>query len=360
MVDVGRPATIRGCVLAVLLLGCAAPLVAQQERDPIEFGGLLRTGFRVDPEETSRGDGFELFDVRARVSGQVSLVFDYLLQVEYDTADRTFRLLDAAALIPLIPEFEISVGLFRPAFGLEAGLESDRGDLTFLERSQATEAIAPGRQVGLSVGGSVFDGRLTYGAGVFNGNGRTASNDGDGFMYSARALFNSIGTIAFYEDFMIQVGASIAHSKDSEAPLGPGLGGAPIPEPFTDPPLYAGKRLMYGADVKATYRQWALAGEVYGIDLTPEMGDPRPADANAHGGYVEAGFRADPVIELVTRYDAFRPIEGDDRRFMLFGVNLYPGVYGKIGLQYAVALRDSPAAPTVAGDQFIVYAQLDF
>jgi hypothetical protein len=347
-----------GCGAVALLL--AGPLEAQQDRDPIEFGALLRTGFRVDPEETGRNDGFELFDARARVSGQVSLVFDYLLQVEYDASDRTFRLLDAAALIPLIPEFEVSLGLFRPQFGLEASVDGDRGDLTFLERAQATEAIAPGRQLGVGIGGSTFDGRLSYGGGVFNGNGRSATNDGDGFMFSARALYNSIGTIAFYEDLMIQVGASVAHSKDVEAPLGTGLGGGPTPELFTDQPLYAGKRLLYGADVKATYRKWALTGEYYGASLTPDPGDPRPADAKAHGGYVEAGFRIDPVVDLVARYDAFKPIDGGDRRFMLFGVNLYPGVYGKIGVQYAVALRDSSPAPTVAGNQFIAYAQIDF
>ena len=347
------------CVAAcVAVLGVPGSLAAQSARAPLEFGGLLRTGLRIDPDETGRKDGFEVFDARARASGQVGLVFDYLFQVEYDPDDETFRLLDAAATIPVLPEFEFTVGLFRPAFGLEAGLESDRGDLTFLEPAQATDAIAPGRQVGVSIDGSTFDGRLSYGAGLFNGNGSTLSNDG-GFMFSGRAEFNSIGTIAFYEDFVIQVGASLAYSNDADARLGAGVVSTD-PLPPAEGPSFAGKRTLFGADVQATYREWSLTGEYYGAEFTPDPGDPLPEDASAHGGYVEAGFRAYGAIELVTRYDAFKPAVGDDRRFLLFGFNVYPGTYAKFGLQYALDLDDSLPATTVSGNQFIVYAQVDF
>jgi len=350
---------VRFSLLAfIAVLVAPGALAAQNAREPLEFGGLLRTGLRIEPDETGRVDGFEIFDARAKASGQVGLVFDYLIQVEFDTGDETFRLLDAAATIPILPEFELSLGLFRPAFGLEAGLDSDRGDLTFLEPAQATAGIAPGRQVGLGIDGSTFDGRLTYGAGVFNGNGSTVSNDG-GFMVSGRAEYNSIGTIAFYEDFVIQVGGSLAYSKDTAAPLGDGVV-APDPLPIEDAPLFSGERFLLGADVQATYREWSLTGEYYGADYTPDPADPLPDDASSHGGYVEAGFRAYGAVELVTRYDAFKPAVGEDRRFLLFGFNVYPGTYAKFGLQYAVGLDDALPTATVAGNQFIFYAQVDF
>jgi hypothetical protein len=349
-------------VWGVLLLGLVLLTpgrLLSQANEPLEFGGLLRTGFRVDPDETGRSSGFEIFDARASVLGSIGIAFDYLMIVEYDTESEKFTLLDAALTVPLIPEFELSVGLFRPAFGLEALV--DKGDLTFLERAQATEFIAPGRQVGVGANGSTFDGRLTYGAGVFNGNGSTLQNDGDDFMFSARAQYNSIGTIAFYDEFVVQVGGSFAYSKDTEVELGDGIA-TPGPLMDTSAPLtlFAGTRVLLGADVQATYRDITLTGEYYGADYDPEPGSPLPQNANAHGGYVEAGYRAYGLVEFVTRWDAFKPAVGDDRQFLLFGFNVFPGQYAKVGLQYAVGLNDSAAASTVAGNQFILLAQVDF
>ena len=332
---------------ALLVVGVAllvpGSLLSQTNPSPLQFGGLLRTGFRIDP------DAF----------GSIGIAFDYLMIVEYDAEAEKFKLLDAALTVPLIPEFELSIGLFRPAFGLEALV--DKGDLTFLERSQATELIAPGRQVGVGANGSTFDGRLTYGAGLFNGNGSTLQNDGDDFMFSARAQYNSIGTIGFYDDFVIQVGGSFAYSEDTDVELG---GGVTTPMPLFDPSAprlaFAGTRLLLGADVQATFRDITLTGEYYGADYDPEPGSPLPQGANAHGGYVEAGYRAYGLVEFVARWDAFKPAVGDDRQFLLFGFNVFPGQYAKVGLQYAVGLNDSAAASTVAGNQFILLAQVDF
>ena len=45
---------------------------------------------------------------------------------------------------------------------------------------------------------------------------------------------------------------------------------------------------------------------------------------------------------------------------MVFGLNMYPDSYAKLGLQYASALDDSPHAPTLSDGQFIFLAQVDF
>lgn len=351
-----------GVALACLVPALLVPerAVAQSGKLPIEFGGLLRVGFRAEPGSSEEADGFDVFDARARAEGQVGLVFDYMMQAEYDPDEEVFRLLDATLTVPLLPELDLSFGLFRPAFGLEA-LE-DRGDLAFLERAQATEAIAPGRQVGVSIDGDTFDGRLTYGAGLFNGNGDTLDNDGDNFMFSGRLQFNSIGTIAFYEDFVVQVGASIARSSDTAAELGDGIvTGDPAEAPeFTAG--FAGDRTLYGMDIRLTYREWSITGEfLHGdYDVAPDPGDPSISDFDAQGGYVEIGYRAYGLIEGVVRYDSFDPVVGTDRQFGVIGLNIYPGLYTKLGLQYAIDLDDSPNASTLAGNQFIFVAQVEF
>jgi phosphate-selective porin len=345
---------------AILAAAFLVPAGAAAQ-DPVTIGGLLRTGFRADPASTGEADGFEIFDARARASGEISGLFDYFMQVEVDPGDETFRLLDARATVPVLPQLDLSIGLFRPSFGLEALV--NRGDLTFVERDQATEAIAPGRQVGVSAESELLEGRLTLAAGVFNGNGRSLENDGNDFMVAGRAEFNSIGTIAFYDELVIQVGGSIAYSKDTSADLGRGL---VTGDPTGSPELtagFAGDRLLLGADVMASYRAWELTAEYmrgdYDVALAPGP-DPEIEEADAHGGYAQLKYRAGGLAELVTRYDAFRPAIGESRRFVLFGLNILPGEHAKLGLQYAVAVSDSPDAATVAGNQFLFLAQIDF
>jgi hypothetical protein len=356
---IGTAATLAS--LAALGSSMIAPAGAAAQ-DPIEIGVLLRTGFRADPASTGESDGFEVFDARAKASGEISRLFDFFMQIDYDTDAERFRLLDAYATVPVLPEVDLSIGLLRPSFGLEALLA--RGDLSFLERDQASEAIAPGRQVGVSAEGLLLEGRITLGAGIFNGNGRTLENDGNDYMAAGRVQYNSIGTtIAFYDEFVIQVGGSIAYSKDSSADLGRGI---VTGDPGAAPELtdgFAGERLLLGGDVKATYRAWEVTAEYlrgeYDLDLVGG-GPDELADLDSHGGYAEVKYRAWGLAELLGRYDAFKPAIGESRRFLVFGLNILPAEEAKLGFQYAVGLSDSPDAPTIAGNQFLFLAQVDF
>lgn len=344
-------------IRTAVALGWALPAaVAAQETPPVDIGGLLRVGTLAHADSTVGRDGFRLFEARLKVRGQIGIIFDYYIQTRYDRDEDAIKLHDAVVSIPMFPELELHLGLQRPSFGLEATLE--RGELTFLERSQASTAIAPGRQIGLGSGGSAFDGRLTYGAGIFNGNGRAIENDGDDYMFASHVRLNSIGTISYYDDLVVQAGASLGYSSDTAAPLGAGIvTGDPVDAPQISS-NFAGERTFWGADFKVTYRGWALTGEYLRADY--ELAAFRRDEVEAYGGYMEFGYRAWGALEGVVRYDGFRPVLGADREFMVFGMNLYPGYYAKFGLQYATALRDSPNAATLAHRQFSFVAQLDF
>ncbi len=354
-----------GWCAALLLAGWWAPsgLVAQDDL-PVEIGGLLRTGFRAEPSTSAEADGFDIFDARVSLGGEIGIVFDYFTQAEFDSGTETLRLLDATLTIPVIPEVEITFGLFRPRWGYEALLP--KGEITFADRSQAATAIGPGRQVGVEVGGEALDARLTWGAGVFNGNGREFENDGDDFMYAARVEYNSIGTIAFYDDFVFQIGASIGYSEDTSVELGPGI---VTGDPSAAPGIataFAGDRLFWSGDLQLSYRGWTITGEYmradYDLDAPLAPGGPGAGlvETEAWGGYVEAGYRAFGALEGVVRYDGFRPALGDSRDFLQVGLNLYPGHYTKFGLQYAFDVDDAPGGATLRGDQFILLLQLDF
>ena len=84
------------------------------------------------------------------------------------------------------------------------------------------------------------------------------------------------------------------------------------------------------------------------------------SDFTAEGGYLQLGYRAYGMIEAIFRYDSFDPVVGSQRDFGVLGFNITPGDITKFGFQYAIDLDDSANAPTIAGNQFIFVAQVDF
>jgi len=353
----------RTCARTFVVLGLAMPAgMAAQEASPIEVGGLLRAGARAHSDSTLGGQGFRLFESRLKVEGAVGLVFDYKFVVRYDAGRDAYRIHDAVVTMPVIPELELSIGMFKPYFGYEATVS--RSDITFVERSQAATALRPDRQIGVQAGGQALDGRFTYGAGLYNGNGRSVTNDGDNYMFAGRVQYNSIGTVAFYEDLVVQAGASLGYSEDTSAPLGKGIitGDRSAAPGITSD--FAGSRLYWGADLQISYGagRWTLTGEYLraDFDLDAPLTGNGPAETEAYGGYVQFGYRPWGLFEGVVRYDGFRPALGADRKFIVFGFNVYPDGYARFGVQYASALDDSPHAPTLSDGQFLFLAQVDF
>lgn len=351
----------RACAGTMLLLGFALPAgLSAQESLPVKIGGLMRAGARAHADSAIGAKGFQLFESRLKVEGTIGLVFDYKFVTRYDASRDAFRIHDAVVTMPLTPEFQIKFGMFKPYFSHEA--VTSRADITFVNRSQAVTAIKPGRQIGVEAGGEALEGRLSYGAGLYNGNGRNVTNDGDNYMYIARVRFNSIGTIVFYDDFVAQVGASLGYSTDTSASLGTGIvtgDRSAAPRITSD---FAGERLLWGADFELSYSGLTLSGEYLraDFDLDAPLGGGGSSEAEAYGGYMQFGYRPWGLIEGVVRYDGFQPALGADRNFMVFGVNLYPDDYARFGLQYASALDDSPHAPTLSDGQFMFLAQVNF
>lgn len=362
---VGRRAWLPALAISWTAVGLAspAPAAAQIEGPPLTLGGLLRAGLRLEPEDAPRADGFELFDARLNLGGEVGIIFDYFLEAEYADEDREFRLLDARLTLPFMPEANLSIGQFKAPFGQER--LQDKGDIRFVERAQASEAVAPGRQVGLELWGGTLEDRLTYRGGVFNGNGRTLRNDDNNFLYAVRVQYNTVGPIEFYEDLVVQVGADLAFSEDSAVALDPGLDGS-LPGQMVPPGVdfadFQGKRVLWGLDLHVTYRGWGLDGEFLRGVFDPDAFPAGSDDLVAEGGFVEGTYAFFGAAEAVLRYDGFDPALGPYRDFLVLGLNVYPGFHAKFGLQFAIGLKDDvPAAANALADtQFSIMSQVDF
>lgn len=358
-----------------LILSFAGPGELRAQDGPtLDVTGLLRTGFRLESSATGGRDGFALYDARLGATGKVGIVFDYVAGIEVDRREESIRLLDAALGFAIKDDLlKLGIGLERSRFGGEA--IENKADIPFVERFQGSLALAPGRQLGLGLHGAAMEGRLNYAGGVYNGNGPSWENDGNGFLWTARAGWNSVGELEFFEDFVWEVGASFAFSEDSALvalPLSLPEEGVANPVPVLAE--FTGDRMSWGGNARVAYREFAVAGEYLRTDFSHTGGE----DSSSAGWYAQGSFTLWAAAELLARYDSFRTaggIEGPDgaqtTKFLVFGVNILPGLVGKLGVQYAfgldgtlagqeMALDRTNTGPRLADGQFLLNLQVAF
>lgn len=367
------------------LMGLAAILLApatghaqagQGDGPDIRIGGLLRTGLLTGPSSLDRTDGFRIHDARLRASGKIGIVFDYHVQAEWDTGADRFRLLDARLSLPVLPRLALELGQLKAPFGRE--MLQGKGEITFLERAQASRLLAPGRQVGVQLSGRALEDRLSYRGGLFNGNGRRLENDNDSFLWAARVEYNTVGAAEFYDELVVEVGADVGYSRDDGVDLASRLD-RPVTAAVVDLSDFTGDRLLLGVDGRAGWRGFFLRGEYLRAEL--ELDGPVPVgdvlledvDRVLEGGFLEGGYSFLGAIEGTVRWDrldagvlsvdGFATDPSDPpgaSDFLVVGINLFPGYDTRVGFQYAAGLGGTEVGPGLADGQFAVIAQVDF
>lgn len=96
------------------------------------------------------------------------------------------------------PMATVVIGQYKAPFGRQELTSS--GSQQFVDRSIASGRFAPGRQIGLGVGGVNSGKTLEYGFGVFNGNGiNQAANDNKEFMTVGRVAWTPFGEFKLAE-----------------------------------------------------------------------------------------------------------------------------------------------------------------
>jgi phosphate-selective porin OprO and OprP len=110
-------------------------------------------------------DGFLARRIRPTFEGTVFGKYGFRFTPEFGENKGT--VVDAYLDIREKPEFQIRIGKHKPFVGLER-LQSG-SDIKFLERSYVSNNILPNRDFGVSIFGDIFDKRLNYAVGVFNG-----------------------------------------------------------------------------------------------------------------------------------------------------------------------------------------------
>jgi phosphate-selective porin OprO/OprP len=153
------------------------------------LGGLLQTDYRFYgyDDVDAQKDKFDLRRVRLRLAGHVSSRFDYKFEYEFQGAGSR-NLLDAYGDAHILPYLSFRIGQFKEPFGLEQNTRDS--DIFFAERSMGY-FLTPQRDVGLMAHASLWNGRVDYAFGFFNGDGLddTASGDVDAPEWTGRLVF---------------------------------------------------------------------------------------------------------------------------------------------------------------------------
>jgi phosphate-selective porin OprO/OprP len=139
----------------------------------LRLGGAFQTDYRYYLEDERADNRFDVRRARLRFSGDLTRWVRYGLEYEFQ-GNETSNLVDAYAEIGKVPA-SLRMGQFKVPFSLEWQTR-DKG-LYFAERAFAY-SLGPGRDIGLMLHGSVWDGRCTYALGGFNGDGPDGSTRG--------------------------------------------------------------------------------------------------------------------------------------------------------------------------------------
>lgn len=133
-------------------------------------------------------DGFLLRRARPILSGTVYKDFDFLFVPDFGGS--TVQIFDALVNYRYSQGLQLQAGKFKPPVGLEQ-LQQDR-NILFNERALPTDLV-PNRDVGFELHGDLFQGKVGYAVGIFNGVGdaRVSSNTSfqDDKSFAGRLFF---------------------------------------------------------------------------------------------------------------------------------------------------------------------------
>lgn len=278
--------------VALLILWSAVPAGAYAQSDDsqglvrvgggehLTIGGLLQTDAYMGRAD---GDGFRVRSTRLRFGGQAETL-QYAVQLEFASSS---PLLDAFVGLPLSERVNLRAGVFKAPFSGE--ILTGRPDLLLAERARVVNNVAPGRDVGVSLKGTLLSDRLTATIGTFNGTPGLRALGTDPLLYVGRVQ----GQIPVGRG-ELEVGSNAGYSIDEALPL-PTVGQSP---------RFSGTRVLFGVDARLDIDRWLLEGELDAAWLSP---DNNPNTINPFGFYVTAGAVVQEGHQVLIRFDRYDP-----------------------------------------------------
>ncbi|MEK7871025.1 MAG: porin, partial [Nitrospirota bacterium] len=118
-----------------------------------------------------------------------------------------------------VNELGVRVGQFKVPYSTSFTISAS--ELQFVERTQVDSNFRLDRDNGINLSGKVFNSKLTYNLGIYNGEGRNKTNPDNGNLYSGRVIFEPLGKYPYHESDnersdkpLVMLSAAFATSKD--------------------------------------------------------------------------------------------------------------------------------------------------
>jgi phosphate-selective porin OprO/OprP len=208
--------------------------------------------------------------------------------------------------------FMLTFGQFKVPLGRQEMTSSSK--LQFCDRDILSNEISHGRDVGVMLDGTVAKGKLSYAAGIFNGNPASRiENDNSKYQYNAHLLFQPWGEVGYSEgDFestghpLLALGAQFENNDLTDATNATDL-----------------DTTILGGELVFKYRGFSAFAEYFWRQREPETG----ARFDSNGYHVQAGyFLKRDKLELAFRYASYDPtdaVAGNDRTEIGGAVNYF-------------------------------------
>ena len=291
-------------------------IVKPAGREPtLSVGGLLQVqsdfGDKGDPRFTTGNDRFYLRRARLNLQGRFLEEFDFRLEGEFagslaEASGNRAQLTDAYVNWNRFDFANVRVGQFKTPFGYEQLYADPR--LFTIERSLPNDRLTVSRQIGVQVGGDLFDKKVSYATGLFNGTGvNTSANDNDKLMWAGRlSAVAWQGTLAG-QDTRVSVGADGFSSADTALTGQAAEFGFDLVPGGTKDNTLTGRRKGGGLDAQLHLGGLDLWAEYLRVRFKPANFIPaRSFDAD--GWYVQAAYFVVPkTLQAVVKYDDFDP-----------------------------------------------------
>jgi phosphate-selective porin OprO and OprP len=361
------------------------PIYVQQRGPELKLvlGGFIQVNaeggdafaFNGNFGQSAIDDRFRLRRARLNLTGDFAEQFDFKMEGDFGQNDGTsgnrtaFSATDIWVNWHQYPAAQIKVGQYKAPLGLEQ-LTPDYALFT-IERSIATGAITPDRQIGAELWGkpltSIWPEQkdlLTYYAGIFNGNGKNITiNDNNNFMFAGRLeLLPFKGKIAGQQSFL-KLGGDVLNSRD-EAGVNISQSGNLLVNsdgslsPFTLPS--ADQRTAWGVDAWLEVGPFDVIGEYLQerVEGRTVNGVPPTFDNFTTDGFYVTGayFLVPKKLQAVVQWQYLNPGQkGNDGIYsILGGLNYYiRGDDLKLMVNYIHTWSDfRQANPEFGQDQF--------
>lgn len=309
----------------------AQTTAAQAAPSPtVSVGGYLQAELDAGARGDSRfPEANRIFLRRGRltVSGRAMPSVEFRIQGDFagglgSSSGVRAQLTDGYVEWTASPLARVRVGQFKSPFGAEFMTSST--SLLTVERSLTTDRLTLNRQIGVQVAGDALEGRVSYAAGLFNGNGRNVTvNDNDEFLYVMRGTAEPL---ALPNDATLEVGLSSYWSTDTALSMPSDFGLDSTPSSAARDNIFTGERQGVGVDGTFTQGPWRVDAEFIRARFTQTGGSPRP-DVISRGWLVTPSvFVHRRLLQIVGRYDRFRPntsVDDNDTTTWIAGLNYY-------------------------------------